>query len=286
MGFVNKSRVQFRRRQPNHGGFTLIELLVVIAVIAILAALLLPALSRSKEQAHAAVCASNLKQLQLAWHMYVEDSNGALPRNDFYWRTPSNELSQLWVQGIMSIETDSWLAPHTDNTNVLMMIDERYCTLGNYTKAAGLYKCPGDRSWVLINGQRNNRVRSYSMNSFLGPKTMELRDWMVSRSISRIVKPPPVDTFVFICEHPDSIEDGAFAVYMFVENGEGWGSLPSSHHRGSGILSFADGHVEKHRWVDSRTIRPYMRERQSVGRVPGSKDVQWLREHTAPLIKP
>jgi len=266
-------------------GYTLIELLVVIAIIAILAALLLPALSRSKAQAYGVVCLNNQKQLQLAWHMYVEDHNGILPRNDFYWRTPPNELSQLWVQGVMSIETESWLAPHTDNTNIVMMLDERYSALGGYAKAAGTYKCPGDKSWVMISGQRNNRLRSYAANSFLGPKTQVLRDWMVRRQISQVVQPPPSGTFVFICEHPDSIEDGSFAVDMFVENGEGWGSLPSSHHSRAGILSFADGHAEKHRWVDTRTFRPYVRERQNVGRVPRSKDVQWLRERTAPLTQ-
>jgi type II secretory pathway pseudopilin PulG len=266
--------------------FTLIELLVVIATIAVLAALLLPALSRSKEQAHAAVCLNNVKQLQLAWHMYVEDHNGRLPRNDFYWRTPSNELSQLWAQGVMSIESESWLAPHTDNTNVVKLIDPSYCALGGYTRAVGIYKCPGDKSWGIVNGQRENRIRSYSMNAYLGPKTQSLDDWRIRRQASQIVTPPPCDTFVFVCEHPDSIEDTAFVTYMFLENGEGWTSLPSTHHGRSGVLSFADGHAEKHRWVDSRTFRPYLRERQNVGRVPGSKDVQWLREHTAPLTKP
>ena len=262
--------------------FTLIELLVVIAIIAILAALLLPALSRSKEQAHGVVCLNNQKQLQLAWHMYVEDHNGALPRNDFSWRTPSNELSQLWVQGVMSVETESWLAPHTDNTNVLMMIDERFCALGGYANATGTYKCPGDKSWVLINSQRHNRVRSYSMNESLGPKTRLLDgwDWVIRRQMSQVVKPPPSETFVFICEHPDSIEDGSFRIDFLAR---GWVSLPSGHHGRPGILSFGDGHAEKHRWRDPETFRPYLRERYQGAINSNIKDVQWLRERTAPL---
>ena len=88
-------------------GFTLIELLVVIAIIAILAALLLPALSRAKEQAYTAVCINNQKQLQLAWHMYVEDNNGKLPRNDTFFQVSPDKRSGMWVQGVMSTEKDT-----------------------------------------------------------------------------------------------------------------------------------------------------------------------------------
>jgi len=272
--------------RPHISGFTLVELLVVIAIIAILAALLLPALSRAKEQAYTAVCINNQKQLQLSWLLYVEDSNGKVPRNDnntLNW-VPPNEQSQLWVQGIMSLESWTWFDPH-DNTNTLKLIDPQYCTLGPYTKAVGLYKCPADKSWVMIDGQRHNRVRSYSMNDYLGAwvGSLGIGDfWRTRRQISQFVSPPPCDTFVFICEHPDSIQDGTFETDMNTEY-ESLTSLPGSFHGHSGVLSFADGHVEKHRWVDSRTIRPYLHEGFPGGRVPGSKDVQWLRAHTAQL---
>src|SRR5689334_314294 len=88
-------------------GFTLIELLVVIAVIAILAALLLPAVSQAKQQAYTAVCINNQKQLQLAWHMYVEDNNGKLPRNDALFQVPADKRSGMWVQGVMFTEKDT-----------------------------------------------------------------------------------------------------------------------------------------------------------------------------------
>ena len=271
-----------------HLGFTLIELLVVIAIIAILAALLLPALSRAKQEAYTAVCINNQKQLQLAWLMYLEDNNGKLPRNDINilnW-VPLDEQAQLWAQGIMSLESWTWFDPH-DNTNTLKLIDPQYCTLGPYTKAAGLYKCPADKSWVMIDGQRHNRTRSYSMNAYLGdffgaahPRLFD--GWRVRLYIGQFVSPAPCDTFVFICEHPDSIQDGAFITDMHTDY-ESLTSLPGSFHGHSGVLSFADGHVEKHRWLDSRTIRPYMREGFAGGRVAGSKDVQWLRERTAQL---
>ncbi len=268
-------------------GFTLIELLVVIAIIAILAALLLPALSRAKEQAYTAVCINNQKQLQLACLIYVEDNNGKLPRNDINdpSRVPIAERSQLWAQGIISTEKDTgFFSPLSDNTNVLYLMDPAYCSMGGYTRAAGLYKCPADKSWVMIDGQRHNRVRSYSMNDYLGAwvGSLSVGDfWRTRRQISQFVSPPPCDTFVFICEHPDSIQDGTFIVDM---DGRGWDSLPSCQQHGrSGVLSFADGHVEKHRWVDSRTYRPYLHERFIGGLMPGNKDVEWLRQRTAQL---
>ena len=263
----------------------MIELLVVIAVIAILAALLLPALSQAKQQAYTAVCINNQKQLQLAWHMYVEDNNGKLPRNDLNTlnRVPPNEQSQLWVQGIMSLESWTWFDVR-DNTNTLKLTDPRYCTLGPYTKAAGLYKCPADKSWVMIDGQRHNRVRSYSMNDYLGAwvGSLGLGDfWRVRRQMSQFVAPSPCETFVFICEHPDSIQDGTFIVDV---DGRGWDSLPSCQQHGrSGVLSFADGHVEKHRWLDPQMIRPYLHEGFPGNVIPNSKDVEWLRERTAQL---
>jgi len=257
-----------------HLGFTLIELLVVIAIIAILAALLLPALSRAKEQAYTAVCINNQKQLQLAWLMYVEDNNGKLPRNDTFFQVSPDKRSGMWVQGVMSTEKDTGnVEPITDNTNILKLIDPQFCTLGSYTKAVGLYKCPSDKSWAIIDGQRHNRVRSYSMNGYLGPSLKFFDDWRARRRISQFVSPPPCDTFVFICEHPDSIDDGEFTPDMHGRGWDGYGLPSSLQHGRSGILSFADGHVEKHRWLDSRTYRPYLHERFVGGLMSGNQDV-------------
>src|SRR5439155_15724300 len=171
----------------------------------------LPALSRAKEQAYTAVCINNQNQLQLACLIYVEDNNGKLPRNDINdpSRVPIAERSQLWAQGIISTEKDTgFFSPLSDNTNVLYLMDPAYCSMGGYTRAAGLYKCPADKSCAMIDGQRHNRVRTYSINAYLGSKTRSFGDdWRMRRLVSEFLSPPPSDTFVFICEHPDSIDD-------------------------------------------------------------------------------
>src|SRR5947208_12813722 len=116
----------------------------------------------------------------------------------------------------------------------------------------------------MIDGQRHNRVRSYFFIVYLRPPVSSLFPYTTlfrSRRISQFVSPPPCDTFVFICEHPDSIDDGGFTPDMHGRGWDGYGLPSSLQHGRSGILSFADGHVEKHRWLDSRTYRPYLHER-------------------------
>src|SRR6267143_2921 len=156
-------------RQANRDGFTLIELLVVIVIIAILAGLLLPALSRAKAKAQAIVCLNNLRQLQLAWHFYAEDSQDRVPPN-YGWSalTDSPKLPN-WVGGIMVYETDPAHAPwFPDATNTTLLLEDKPGRIGPYLKAPAVYKCPGDKSYIALDGVRHPRVRSYAMNYFMG----------------------------------------------------------------------------------------------------------------------
>src|SRR2546430_2319146 len=190
-------------------GFTLVELLVVIAIIAILAALLLPALSRSKEQAKAIGCVNNLRQLQLAFLMYTEDFD-RVPRNggsDFNAKIPEEPS---WVAGVMKFETAPFgLAPLSDSTNKLLLMGgpNLYGTIGGYTKSPEIYKCPADASYVIFSSAaRHPRVRSYSMNLNVGaPPEAETpgQPWMIFYKLSDFNLFSPSQIFTFVDHHED-----------------------------------------------------------------------------------
>src|SRR5436190_1193073 len=142
-----------RRRQPDRDAcaFTLIELLVMVAIIAILAALLLPALSRAKEQATAIGCMNNLRQMQLAFLMYTEDFEH-VPRNGLSDLNGKIAAEPSWVAGVMKFETMSFgLAPLSDSTNKLLLVGPNlYGSVADYSKSPDIYKCPADRSYVIF----------------------------------------------------------------------------------------------------------------------------------------
>lgn len=219
------------------GGFTLVELLVVMAVIAILAGILLPTLAKSKVRAQAIFCLNNTKQLTLAWMMYADDHNGRLAYNLgsntnsvglAVAAGTSPPMSLNWVDNVLN-----WEATNPDNTNAPKMVQSG---LGPYTsETASVYHCPSDRSLsgVQMNAGWHYRVRSYSMNAMIGDAGgFSLPGWNVNNpdyvqffSIASI--PQPSDIFVFLDEHPDSIDDGYFVNRAYSHE---WHDLPGSYH--------------------------------------------------------
>ncbi len=230
-----------RHRDGTHG-FTLIELLVVIAIIAILAAMLLPALSKAKLKGQQTVCVGNARQLQLCWLMYAEDNADRLVSND-----PNvGPGSQAWILGYMQDNSP-------DSTNKTLL---EKGTLFPYNRSTGIYRCPTDLGRSLFGGRKVPRVRSYSMNGYMNGVDVGLvffgqKGYKVNLKTADITAPSPSQAFVFLDEHQDSIDDGHFG---FAPEGDKWMNLPAMWHNNGCDFSFADGHADILRWRDPRTL--------------------------------
>lgn len=236
----------------NHQGFTLIELLVVIAIIAILAALLLPVLGKAKGKAQAAACMGNFKQLQLCWQLYVDDSNDHLPAN-----TALNE-DDIGNREAWTSDPFSWLQGNawTDTTPEYLQRGVLY----PYNRSLGIYRCPADRSTVRDQGAIP-RNRSVSMSMYMNfrnqPEDPAYR--LCWHRLGQIQRPGPSRAAVFIEEHEKSIQQSAFGINapnsltLFGYSLWTWISFPATRHADSGLLSFADGHVEKWAWREANT---------------------------------
>lgn len=260
-------------------GFTLIELLVVIAIIAILASMLLPALAKAKSKAQHILCVSNQKQLTLGWILYADDYQDKLVWNDL------TADGSGWIRGIIDYNPNN-----AHNTNIANLSNPDYAKLWPYTQATGIYKCPADKSVVTIRGRPFPRVRSVSLSQAMNSRDDWLsfitkKPYVVFRKTSDIQPMGPSNAFVFINEHPDSLNFGDLAVAMndgAPPRGIYIIDYPASNHNGSGALSFADGHVDMKKWIDPRTTPPVRNQSlQLVVQSPNNQDMVYLSQHAS-----
>jgi prepilin-type N-terminal cleavage/methylation domain-containing protein/prepilin-type processing-associated H-X9-DG protein len=269
LALASNGRIFGTKNRKTTVGFTLIELLVVVAIIAILASLLLPAISKAKVRARNTACLSNLKQLQTAWQLYTLDHADKVPPNNSVSAPPTSTNSMAvgasWCIG----------SPRYDTNTAGIEIG----LLFPYNRSVAIYRCPADDSTIedaAGNKLPQPRVRSYNMSQSINgfPEYDKvMRDYIpVFRKVSQIRAPNPSECLVFIDEHADTMYDALFGMPTdHYDATQTWWDLPGNRHGQAGNLTFADGHVEHWKWKVPKIFRMWV---QPV--LPEEKP-DWLR---------
>ena len=268
----------------HQSGFTLLELLIVVIIISILASLLLSGLSKAKAKAQGIKCLNNTRQLMFAWHMYADDNADRL-------------VSSAAMPNGAEWDGGGWLDFSPDRPeNVDPKVNLLAGPLGRYTsKTPGIWRCPADRSMVSFQGQRLPRVRSLSMQCWMGGPGWDLqgsgKEFTVFYKMAQIIDPDPSEAAVILDEREDSIHDGCFFIPMdgYPDDPLQWTifKYPASYHNGAGGWGFADGHAEIHKWLDPRT-KPVLapgKELELLVLSTNNVDVLWMQQRATANLK-
>jgi len=302
------------------GAFTLIELLVVIAIIAILGAILLPVLNAAKIRAQTATCINDQKELAMAWLMYANDNHDGCAGNNWpneqNWATLANQ-NQNWISGWLGADGSggngsSGNQGGPDNTNVNLLVNQKYATLAEYTRVPKLFLCPASVVLAPVaqgtppNPPLYPMVRTISMSCWVGYNclpsgvdntkyeagtapnpdytTGDAANYQVFGKLTDMKGGAgPVNTFVFMEERAESIDDGSFET---LEASPGFPNIPTDYHGGAATVGFADGHVEVHKWHDAGLLTPQtpIVQKKLAGGINagrGDADWNWLAQHAS-----